>query len=200
MAERAPVAVVIRRGPTSWARISSWDTDRDVFTHGAWFHGRIFPQKCALSPQGDLFLYTAYKGGLYRTTYTSCWIAISRPPWLHALALWPVGSTYGGGGRFVDDRRVVLRGAVHAHPDHPADGIEVVPGDAPLQRSTGEIPGAEWTGRDQRNRLVFTRDGCVFARTGFDDRLLGDFRGQERVTEPPPDWATAPLGGRPRRR
>src|SRR5262249_32290941 len=126
MARVAHVAVVVRRGPAAWARLSLWNTDRDDFIPGAWFRGRIYENKCDLSPDGELFVYAAFQGRRAGTTYTKSWTAVSRPPWLHALVLWPMGTTYGGGGRFIDHRRLVLRGAGKAHPDHPLRGIEIV--------------------------------------------------------------------------
>lgn len=189
MASDSDVAVVIRRGPTEWAQITLWRTDSDVFTDGAWFHGRIFPEKCDLSPDGELFVYAAFKGDRLQSSYTDSWTAVSRPPWLHALALWPMGTTYGGGGRFVGDRRLILRGAGEPHPDHRPVGLEIVTGVADLHRSTDEVEGAEWSGRDRRNRLVFTREGRLFARSGLHDVVLADFDGREPHPTPAPEWA-----------
>lgn len=200
MAKSAHVAIVIRRGPSSWTQLTLWNTDSDELTEGAWFHGRIFPEKCDLSPNGELFVYAAYKGNRFQTSYTDSWTAVSRPPWLHALALWPMGTTYGGGGRFVDDRRLILRGAGAAHPDHPADGLEIVTGPAEPHRSTGEVEGADWTGRDHQNRLVYAKDGCLFARVGMEDLRLADFREQTPHTSEPPESAKRPLVGRTRGR
>ncbi len=197
MARDAPAAVVIRRGPASWARVTFWNTASDVLTPGSWFRGRIYEEKCDLSPDGELLVYAAYRGRRLRTSYSDSWTAISRAPWLHALVLWPMGTTYGGGGRFMDNRRVVLRGAGAAHPDHPLRGVEVVPGDAPYHRSSGEVEGAEWSGRDQRNRLVFAAGGCLFARTGGRDVKIADFNDERPDPQPPPEWATRPLPAGP---
>ncbi len=192
-AARAHVAVVIRRGPSSWAHVTRWETDADRFTPGAWFRGRIVPEKCDLSPDGALFVYAAYKGSHLRSPATDSWTAVSRAPWLHALALWPMGTTYGGGGRFVGERSLILRGAGSAHPAHPPHGLEVVDGVAELQRSTGEVEGAEWSGRDQRDRLVFAREGRLFERRGPADLLLFDFAPLAPAPAPAPAWATEPL-------
>jgi hypothetical protein len=196
-ARDAPVAVVVRRGPASWARLTLWHTDSDAFIPGAWFRGRIYEDKCDLSPDGQLFVYAAFKGGQSRTRTTDSWTAVSRPPWLHALVLWPMGTTYGGGGRFVDNRRLVLRGASKVHPEHPLRGIEVAPGEAEYQRSSGEIEGSEWSGRDQRNRLVFASSGRIWARTGGVDVELADFTADRPEPQPPPEWATRPLPALP---
>lgn len=88
-AKDAPVAVVLRRGPSAWTHVLRWDLRTDTFTPGAWFHGRIFAEKCDLSADGSLFVYAAYKGSREGSPYTGSWTAVSRPPWLHALALRP---------------------------------------------------------------------------------------------------------------
>jgi hypothetical protein len=201
MAQRAHVAVVIRRGPSDWAHLVLWETDRDAFTDGAWFRGRIFAEKCDLSPDGELLVYAAYKGDRFGTEYTDSWTAVSRPPWLHALAVWPMGTTYGGGGRFVDDRRLIVRGGTKTLPDHPARGLEVVSGPAEHHASTGEVPEAEWSGHDQNGRLVFATNGRIIARTGRDDVELADLTNRTPDPQPPPDWAKlAPGLPRPRGR
>lgn len=194
MAARARVAVVVRRGPSSWAQLTLWETDTDRFTPGAWLRGRLFAEKCDLSPDGRLFVYAAYQGSRLSGSTTDSYTAVSRPPWLHALALWPMGTTYGGGGRFVDDRRLVLRGHVPPHPEHPLRSLEVVAGQADRHASTGEVEGADWSGRDQSNRLVFAREGRIFARSGLDDRELADFTQHEPDPQPAPEWAKGPLG------
>ncbi len=193
MARDAPVAVVFRRGPSSWAQLALWNTESDLFTPGAWLRGRIYDEKCDLSPDGQLLVYAAFQGGRLRTSYTQSWTAVSRPPWMHALVVWPMGTTYGGGGRFVENRRLVLRGACEAHPEHPLHGVEVAPGEAPYHRSSDEVDGAQWSGRDQRNRLVFASSGRIFARTGGQDVELADFTAQSPDPQPPPEWATLPL-------
>lgn len=190
MARDARIAVVVRRGPASWARLILWHTSSDEFIPGAWFRGRIYESKCDVSPDGQLFVYAAFQGRRIGTSYTQSWTAVSRPPWLHALVLWPMGTTYGGGGRFVDNRRLALRGADKVHPDHPLQGIEVVPGAPEYQRSTEEVEGAEWSGRDHRNRLVFASNGRLWARTGGVDVELADFTADRPQPQAPPEWAT----------
>ncbi len=196
-ARDAPVAVVVRRGPAAWTQLTSWRTDSDVFTAGAWFRGRIYEEKCDLSPDGVLFVYAAFQGRRLGTGYTQSWTAVSRAPWLHALTLWPMGTTYGGGGRFVENRRLVLRGAGKVHPEHPLHGIEVVSGEAEVHRSTAEVEGAEWSGRDHRDRLVFASNGRIVARQRGLDVELADFTAQRPDPQAPPEWATRPLPGLP---
>jgi hypothetical protein len=69
-----------------------------------------------LTPAGDKLIYFAAK---YETP-TRTWTAISRPPFLTALALWPKGDAWGGGGLFDSDRQVRL--------NHRSDEMELDPG------------------------------------------------------------------------
>jgi hypothetical protein len=129
LARKAPVGVVIRRGPSKWWHLTLWDTRQDRFTRGQWFHGSMYPHKCDLAPDGKLFSY--FVGKFRRTEedrgYDSTWLAVSRPPYFTALALWPVGGTWEGHTMFLDD------GSFHAgtlkdhHPDHPPGPLRVVP-------------------------------------------------------------------------
>lgn len=193
-ARNAPVAAVLRRGPSDWYQVLRWDLDRDVVEGGAWFHGRIYEDRCDVSPDGALFLYFVH-GGRSRPGYTDSWTAVSRLPWLFAHALWPSGTTYGGGGRFVDRRRIVLRGAGKAHPDHEPHGLEVVDGDAPLHARSNEIEDAEWDGRDFRGRVLFARAGKLFRRERDRDVEIADLNDRAPSPEPAPDWARRPLAG-----
>ncbi len=192
IARDAPVAVVIRRGPSAWVHLTLWDMRTDTFTPGAWFRGRIYAEKCDLSPDGELFVYSAHQGRRLGTSYSDSWTAVSRPPWLHALALWPMHTTYGGGGRFTGKRRLVLRGAGAAHPEHPPHGLEIVGGEAPVHASTTEVEGADWSGRDHDNRLLCARDGRIYR----DNIELADLRALKPDPQPAPEWATLPLRAR----
>jgi hypothetical protein len=104
MARQANVAVILRRGPTRWVELILWDTKEDRFQRGQWFHGRIYEERCDLSPDGTKLIYFASKYGRKRDAdMPDTWTAISKPPYFTALALWPNGSTWGGGGLFLDN-------------------------------------------------------------------------------------------------
>lgn len=196
-ARDAPVGVVLRRGPSAWTQVIRWDTSNDVLTDGAWLKGRIYAEKCDVSPDGELLLYFCHHGR-FREGYTDSWTAVSRVPYLHALALWPSGTTYGGGGRFVGRRKLVLRaGSAKTHPDHPARGLEVELGPCELHRSMDLVPDAEWSGRDQAGRIVYARDGALYRKSPSPtepDALLIDLDGREPAPVEPPAEAKAPLG------
>ncbi|RLB51816.1 MAG: hypothetical protein DRJ42_16160 [Deltaproteobacteria bacterium] len=195
MAREAYVAVILRRGPSGWYQLIEWNTRRDMFSDGAWFKGRIYEEKCDLSPDGQLFLCFCFQGSRLSTDYTDSWTAVSRSPYLYALALWPSGTTYGGGGRFVSNRGVMLRTrlAPVAHRQHPGRGLEVTTGGPAVHRSSAEVDDADWCGRDQGGCLVFTRAGKLYRRRGEEDLLLGDFDERTPDPAPAPKWAKMPL-------
>lgn len=191
-----PVAVILRRGPTQWYHLILWNTRDDTFEHGAWIRGRIYEEKCDVSPDGQLFVYSVLQGRRYRTEYQGCWTAVSRPPWLHALALWPQGTTYYGGGRFVGNHDLVLRTIfTESHPQHLPIGIKLVGGDSQLHRSSDEVPGADWSGHDHQDRLIYTIAGKLFRRKRGKDLELSDFSDLKPDPQPAPEWATRPLIG-----
>lgn len=194
-ARNAHEAVIFRRGPSGWCHIIRWDTGHDFFFRGAWFKGRIYPEKCDLSPDGTLLLYFAHQGNRIGTSYTDAWTAISRSPWLTALGLWPQGTTFGGGGRFTNNRSAVIRAPMYTqtHQDHCGAGLSVTFADAPVHVSSQEVEDAEWSGRDQNGRLVFTRNGLLLHRKDHEDIRLADFNGYTPDPQPAPPFATRPL-------
>ncbi len=104
VATAAPTVAIIRRGPSDWVHVGAWHLDDDAYEPGAWFHGVIYPQKCDLSPDGRWFVYSAMKqsadwpaGNVYE--------AVSRLPWLTALAAWGSGTTYTRGMHFTSDHQ-----------------------------------------------------------------------------------------------
>jgi hypothetical protein len=129
LAREADVGVILRRGPTQWWRVTLWDTKRDTFEGGQWFRGRIYPEKCDVSPNGKLFIYFA---GQFHTRnadkgYRDTWTAVSRPPFLTALTLWPIGDTWAGTGVFIDNYTVsVIAFAPQHHPKHPLGPLTLV--------------------------------------------------------------------------
>ena len=104
IAPKARKAVVFRRGPSKCVLILTWDLKTDTLESGQWFKGRIYERRCDLSPDGELLVYFAgkHRGPL------GTWTAVSRPPFLKALALWPKGDAWGGGGLFEGTRQLSL--------------------------------------------------------------------------------------------
>ena len=193
MANTAPAAVILRRGPSKWVQIIKWHTRDDRFTDGSWFHGRIYEDRCDVSPNGELFVYFVLKNQ-YSEGYGNAWTAVSRPPWLTALALWTQLGTYGGGGQFVSDSHLILDYGIGSkqHPDHQMRGLKIVAGDIERKRSAAIVADSDWSGYDQMGRVIYTRGGKLFRQSKSRrsaDSEVADFTDRVPDPKPPPDWA-----------
>ena len=164
-ARDAPVAVVLRRGPTDWVRLSSWDTTTDEVHHGGWLHARVSGRRCDLSPDGRLFAaFVADHGRDPSTPAHDTWVAISRPPWWHALALWWNGTTWDAGGFFPDAASC----AIGSGPPDQGDVPDWFATDVPVPVAR---PGPAWTETTvPHNRRV--RDGWTERDDGWWERPL----------------------------
>ncbi len=133
LARDAPIGVIFRRGPSRWVQIIRWNTKTDEFERGQWFHGHIYVGRSDLSPDGSLLLYFCQKINkrtLSDPNYTYSWTAISKPPYLTALALWPKGNCWHGGGLFEGQHDVFLNHKPEVaipHPNHLPKGVRVRP-------------------------------------------------------------------------
>ena len=273
-ARKAPKAIIFRRGPSRWVQLISWDTRSDEFEAGHWFRGRIYERRSDLSPNGSLLIYFAQKitaASQKDTEYTYAWTAISKPPYLTALALWPKGNCWHGGGSFKNGRIVLLNHrpeVAKAHKKHKPHRLLVKANpnahgeDDPIyslrlerdgwaQKQVWEaenrgypqmyrtvrpeireklgpdcehvirltrsierldyaeefalrnvkslamntIERASWVDWDQQGRLVFARDGKIFAgeissNCRMREKLIADLNPNKPESKAPPEWAT----------
>jgi hypothetical protein len=145
----ADSAVVIRRGPSRWWHILRWRLDPPEVEPGAWFRGQLYPRRCAVSADGTLLGYFALTG---RPAPWDSYLAVSKVPWLHALAAWHQGSTWHWGCEFLSDGRFCTG---EAEPTPPGSGVYP----AGLARRPGLAAIAHpdrWRARDVQREL---RDG-----------------------------------------
>jgi hypothetical protein len=165
LAPSAQVGVIFRRGPSRWVQLLKWNTKSDLFEAGQWFRGRIYDRRSDLSPDGSLLIYFASKFDgrtLADPEYTYAWTAISRPPYFTALALWPKGDCWHGGGLFLDRKRIWLNHrpeAAKPHPKHKPKGFEII---SNLEACGEDWP--VWSRRMQRDRWRLVQQG-VFIPT-----------------------------------
>ncbi len=191
-AAAAPVAVVLRRGPSRWVEVVKWHTDSDLFEPGQWLHGRIIGARCGLSADGRYFVYFATRYGSRSGPDT--WTAVSRPPWLTALKLWPSGDMWHGGGRFDIDGTLQVDGSprppetigplrVMHRPVFGVDADRTFRPDAPAD-------GADWHGQDPAGRRILTRAGALYRcdEKGA-ETLLRDFNADRFDAVAAPEWA-----------
>jgi len=99
LARNAAVGVIFRRGPSRWVRMLTWNLRTDRIEGGQWIESRIHVERSDISPSGQL---VACFVASYRKA-PGTWTAISRPPYFTALAVWPKGDSWGGGGLFGGD-------------------------------------------------------------------------------------------------
>lgn len=184
----APIAVVLRRGSDDWTHLSLLNTETDTLTHGAWFNGRVFENCCDLSPDGELFLFKALPSTKLKRAprrkktpapkppqdetrflpgietdmeMRGAWTAVSRPPWLQPLVLWPHGNPWDGGGFFTQPRKLTIL-ARHELPPEKAPGVP--PLDVSFTYDTPH-PGPTNSGRccrDLNGNLLSARDGKIY--------------------------------------
>jgi hypothetical protein len=106
-ATEADVVAVLRRGPSGWTHVARWDVspgcpDRQRFEPGAWVRSHLYQQSCDLSPDGRWLCYFTLDGNADWPPGTT-YVAVSRLPWVTALAAWGTQGTYTGGAHFVTD-------------------------------------------------------------------------------------------------
>lgn len=167
--------MVLRREASGWAGVVLWDRRTDRFTPGQWFHGRVYGRRCALSPDGRLFVCFAAKFGPRADPdgIGEAWTAISRPPFFTALALWCNLGAWYGGGAFRSERDLLLDATctLTPHPKFPVKGLRI----APCPRDS-----APW-----EQRLL--RDGWTLVERGFDPRTHRRLGRRELWQKPHPD-------------
>ena len=101
LAREARVGVVIRRGPSKKVCTVLWDRRNDQFRVGQWLNGRIYERRSDISPDGKYLIYFAMNGR-WQSEAKGSWTAISRAPYLKAIAIFPKGDCWNGGGLFTD--------------------------------------------------------------------------------------------------
>lgn len=119
IADRKNVIVLLYRqsGRVTYMAKLDYSGKHEKLELGSRFYGKFYPNRCDVSADGRFFLYFAM--GKHQKNYEKkhhCWTAICRPPNIRALLLFSHNDTWGGGGRFIDNRKFVYV-APGAHPD-----------------------------------------------------------------------------------
>ncbi len=122
-ATEAPVVAVFRRGPTAWSQVGRWDLAAGRYEAGAWLHGRIFPRRSDLSPDGRFLSYFAHQPTA-GWEHGDAYVAVSKLPWLTALHAFPTCGTWTYGYHFApredgpsaEDAALPIPYALHSIP------------------------------------------------------------------------------------
>ncbi|ESK53387.1 MAG: hypothetical protein I8H98_12400 [Moraxellaceae bacterium] len=158
--EKSNIAAVLRRGPTRWYHLMKWDLNTNEFIHGSWIKARIYEEKCDISFDGRYLLYSLHKGSLLGTDYTDSYTALSEIPSFTALALWPQGSTYLGGGRFLDKNLIGVYALPFMYPIHHSHkdvkGYELINLNWTIDRHKDEniLLNADWSKQVSKNKQI----------------------------------------------
>lgn len=158
LARDAATGVIFRRGPSRQVQLIKWDTSRDRFEYGQWLKGRIYERRCDLSPGGDKLIYLAAK---WKKPIES-WTAVSRPPFLTALALWPNLGAWGGGGLFEYENTVLLNHRFDMDKGELAKGFS-------LPKNIHVKPLGKFSGHGEDDPIYeqrLLRDGWVLTEEG----------------------------------
>ena len=99
--------------------------------------GTLYPRRSDISPDGRLFGYFALRGS---PPPWDTYFAVSKLPWLTALAAWRTGGTWTGGCQFFGDGRLAIAGCLDTQPFHGHYPKAIVGG-----------MSANWVGRDLQN-------------------------------------------------
>ncbi len=156
-AAKAPLALVLRRGPTGWWHLMQWDLEALTLTPGAWFHGYLYPRRCDISADGRLFGYYTLKMTGAHQGWPDAFFAVSKAPWLQALAAWKTCGTWTWGCQFLEGEKLSIQAAVEQQPFH---------GTYPHPFSTSPM-GTDWPKRDVWNEM---KRGWLLS--GNDDPLV----------------------------
>lgn len=189
-ASQAPLAVILRRGPSRHTRMILWDRRDDRFTDGQWTKNKIYYDRCAIAPDGRHFLYFMLDGK-WDSAAAGSYTAICRPPFFTALALHPQGDTWGGGGQFHSRDSY----SVHAGGDDiigQATGLSAIPWRETAAPAHDPDPACQAFGTEAGRLLALTQaqDGS------WRKTLVRDFT--DMVFEPIPAPDAAQAAGVPR--
>ncbi len=117
---------------------------------GARFYGRIYPNRCDLSPDGNYFLYFAM--GKSQQQYDKklyCWTGICSPPKIKAEKLFAHGDTWGGGGKFIDSCTLFIAPGMYPDFDKTKDErfhtYRIIFSEKPEYQYNGWASGHGWT-------------------------------------------------------
>lgn len=196
-------ALIVRQGPSRQFRMILWHRNTDTFEDGQWIRQKVYIERCSLSPDGRHFIYFALDGR-WSSDARGSYTALSRPPYWTALALFPEGDTWGGGGVFLDSERFWASGdadilgrtegltRVHIGQDDDA-WRDVVLRYFRRSRET-VLPSDDMAdaGAEVRNGALDrydTQGGLLYRRHGMELELIRDFT--DMAFEPilaPYDW------------
>lgn len=92
----------------------NYEKKKDRLSLGSRFYGKLYPNRCDISPDGADFIYFGMGASLrqYGAKFTS-WTAICKQPEIKAQLFIGQNDTWGGGGVFLSSRKLYLNTAAN---------------------------------------------------------------------------------------
>lgn len=171
LARDAPVGLVLRRGPSKCVASILWDRGTDEFRLGQWLKGRIYERRSDISPDGKYALYFAMNGK-WKSETKGSWTAISRVPYLKAIALFAKGDCWHGGGLWTGKNTYWLNDGYGHTKLRDSSSVKRDFKHSPAENYGGECLGV------YVHRLL--RDGWKLA----DSRSIGKWHDQDILEKP----------------
>ena len=154
MAAKAPLVVILRRGPSAWTQQLAWNLDTDEVVPGEWIKAGVYTRRCDVSPNGKYLVgfysdYSPAQKARAKKLYgveAPCWTAVSFVRSFKPLAMWLQANSYFGGGQWIANAKLEIdpQGPKEAIP--PPPDLRVKPTDG---KRLGKV-GLLWTERLER--------------------------------------------------
>ncbi|HSH03868.1 MAG TPA: hypothetical protein VLL52_15235 [Anaerolineae bacterium] len=190
LASQSDRALVIRRGPSKQVATILWQRDTDTFRLGQWLKGRLYARRADISPDGQYFIYFAMNGR-WHTRSPGSWTAISRVPYLKALAFFPQNHSWYGGGLFLDNQHYWLHAGYNPRPPKDDTQLTCVANYPTQANSGGPYPGVYYPRLIRDGWRLIKHDDSRYQHTidTFDKPLFAGWHLRKLVhsqVSPPP--------------
>lgn len=115
-----------RTNKTTYLISLSYEKKKDKLALGSGFYGRLYPNRCDISPNGEDFIYFAMGLSLreYGVKFTA-WTAICKPPEIKAHLFIGQNDTWGGGGVFINRHLIYVNRTTEGTAENKYNGYTI---------------------------------------------------------------------------
>jgi hypothetical protein len=193
-AKKAPVCVIIRRGPSRYSQMVVWNTETDEITEGQWVKAKV--DYLTLNSLGTHAAIGMTARGRTTNQYLN-YAVFCRPPYFTALEV-VFGNPCTGYLGFTPEDKIIK--GYNKHSDElMVNATSVCPFEFFSFTSTDQfslnqyhhIDGSKQKaeGFDQKLRKVLVEDGCIYAEIHQEFRLIYDSNPSRFKPIITPEWA-----------
>jgi hypothetical protein len=115
-----------RTNKTTYLISFNYEKKKDRLSLGSGFYGKLYPNRCDISPDGEDFIYFAMGSSLrkYGAKYT-CWTAVCKLPEIKAYLFIGQNDTWGGGGVFLNRHELYINRAAEGKAESKYNGYKI---------------------------------------------------------------------------